>query len=142
PADEKFVLVAADSGRRFQWMTYASGAQVDSLLMALEHSASIGREMFKQTPEPPFDTPVTVVHIPRPAYPGGLAISGRVGRVWMQYVVAEDGRPREGSFRPLLTDDLRFTNAAIHALRRGRFKPALRRGQPVAQRVFQVIEFR
>jgi Gram-negative bacterial TonB protein C-terminal len=141
-ADEKFVLVATDSSRGIRWMSYASRAQVDDLTTVLERIASIGRDVFVEGVEPDPDTPVEVIDIPGPFYPGGLAEPDRVGRVWMQFVVGEDGRPREGSFKPLLADDPEFTKATIHALSRARFKPALRNGQPVSQRVFQVVEFR
>jgi protein TonB len=140
-AEEEFALAAIDSGSDTKWMTFASRAQVDTLVTALERTAIAGRAVFSAA-EPEPDTPVTVVSIPRPAYPGALATIGGVGRVWMQFVVGPDGRAREESFRSLLADDPRFTSAAVRALRRGRFKPATRNGQPVAQRVFQVIEFR
>jgi hypothetical protein len=138
---EEFALAAIDSVSETRWMTFASKPQVDTLLTALERTAIAGRAVFNAAETEP-DTPVGVVSIPRPVYPGALAAARGVGRVWMQFVVGPDGRAREQSFRPLLTDDPRFTSAAIYALRRGRFKPATREGRPASQRVFQVIEFR
>jgi hypothetical protein len=140
--EKTFYLVASDSTRRTQWKTFASSAQVDSLLTALERTARAGQATFDPAAEPEPDTPVSVVFQPRPAYPGELASKRRIGRVWMQYVVGADGRAQPGSFRPLLTDDSLFTHAAIRALLRGRYKPAYANGQPVPQRVFQAIIFR
>jgi TonB family protein len=146
--DQAYVLVVSDARSHTQWKTFASSVQVDSMLSSLQSAAMESRLHF--TSEDPgvaieedsVDTPVRVVAISTPEYPRELASKRRVGRVWMMYVVGPDGRAVERSFRPLLSDDPLFTRAALEALRHAKYKPALRNGKPVAQRVFQVITFR
>jgi hypothetical protein len=146
---QAFVLVVSDSESHTQWKTFASPAQVDALLSALESAAMQSRVRFAQgdradiaDAEDSVDTPVHVVAIPRPKYPPQLSSRGLIGRVWMMYVVGANGRAEPGSFRPLLADDPLFTRAAIEALVHGKYHPARLNGQPVPRRVFQVITFR
>ncbi len=147
-ADDKFVLLVSDSAKNVRWKSVVSSSDVRIFLKALEETARDSREgaptaLRWSTPadEEP-DTPVKIVSQPRPAFPQRLASRGRVGRVWMSYVVNADGRVDQESFFPLLSDDSLFTKAATDALRRGRFRAAIREGQPVPHRVFQVILFR
>jgi len=144
-ADRSFILLVSDSGSRTHWKAFASAAQVDTLLTALEVTAISGQaeasgwnDLACQDP----DTPVRIVSQPVPPYPSRLAHGGAVGRVWMTYVVGADGRPEPESFSALLSDDSLFTWSALDALRRSRFKPARTDGQPVRQRVFQAVVFR
>lgn len=144
-AERSFILLVSDSTSRTHWKSFASAAQVDSLLTALELSAVASQFGGKgwdiwdcEDPE----IPVRIVSQPRPAYPPRLAEMDRIGRVWVTYVVGADGRPYQESFLPLLSDDSLFATAAIVALRRSRFKPARNDGQPVHQRVFQAVVFR
>jgi hypothetical protein len=146
-AKDRFVFLVSDSGSHTHWKSFASSAEVNALLAALEHTAIVTREGTHAVGWNTFadedpDTPVSIVSQPRPIYPAALASRGRVGRVWMTYVVGADGRPDQESFLPLLSDDSLFTKAAIQALLRSRFRAAHSAGQPVAQRVFQVIMFR
>ena len=69
----------------------------------------------------------------------GRAHPDPFGRVVQQ---PPDGRPEPDSFQTLLSDDSLFTQSAIETLRRSKFRPARRHGQPVRRRVFQVITFR
>jgi hypothetical protein len=147
--EEALVLVVSDARAHTQWKTFASPAQVDALLDALQGAAMESRLWFAPgdltgaaSSEDSADTPVRVVAIPRPDYPLELSFKGRIGRVWMMYVVGADGRAEPGSFRPLLADDPLFTRAAIAALADGKYEPARLNGHPVPQRVFQVITFR
>jgi hypothetical protein len=137
-----FVLVAADSAPRVQWKAFASAEQVESFLTALEKTAMATREIFKPIAEPEPEIPVSIVTVPMPKYPATLASRGRIGRVWMQYVVGADGRAQSESFRPLLTDHPLFTQAAVAAILQGRFKPARLKGKPIPARVFQAVVFR
>jgi hypothetical protein len=145
-ARTQFVLFMSDSARDTHWKSFASSAQVGEFLTALEATARDSREgahaawMTSADVDP--DTPVSVVSQPRPAYPGGLALRNRIGRVWMSFVVTAEGRADRATFFPVLSDDSLFTEAAIQALLRGRYRPAVLHGQPVPLRVFQVIEFR
>ena len=144
-ADRSFILLVSDSTSRTHWKSFASAAQVDSLLKVLELSAVssqfIGKSWDVWACEDP-ETPVRIVSQPSPDYPLRLAGMGRIGRVWVTYVVGADGRPYQESFLPLLSDDSLFASSAIAALRRSRFKPARNGGQPVHQRVFQAVVFR
>jgi hypothetical protein len=147
-ANETLVFLVSDSSSHTQWKTFASPAQLDTLLMALDAAARdrqpswdpnspAGRAM-----EDSVDVPVRVVFQPEPKFPGHFAATSREGRVWMSYVIDSTGRRETGSLRPLLSDDPLFTQSAIDALMHSKFKPALRGGRPVRQRVFQVIQFR
>jgi hypothetical protein len=143
------VFVVSDSGSHTHWKTFASPAQVDTLLSALESTARESLVRFASgdparaaDAEDSVDTPVHVVAIPRPKYPPELMMKGRVGRVWMMYIVGADGRAEPGSFRPLLADDPRFTRSAIVALVHAKYQPARLNGHPVPRRVFQVVTFR
>jgi len=60
----------------------------------------------------------------------------------MSFVVSERGRAEQNSFVPVLSDDSLFTEAAIEAILRARYQPAIVNGEPVPLRVFQVILFR
>jgi hypothetical protein len=142
----ELILFASDSSKDVHWKSFASAAEVGEFLTALEATARDSREgahaawMTLADVDP--DTPVSVVSQPRPAYPGGLALRNRIGRVWMSYVVTAEGRADQATFFPLLSDDSLFTESAIRALVRGRYRPAMLHGQSVPLRVFQVIEFR
>ena len=146
-AKTRFVLLVSDSANDIRWKSFASGAQVDSLLAALEATAMASREpsraaVWNTLADRDPDTPVNVVSQPRPVYPPALASRGRAGRVWISFIVTAEGRPDQESFFPLLSDDPRFTDAATKALIRGRYRPAVLDGQPVPLRVFQAILFR
>ncbi len=149
-ADEPFILVVSDSSSHTHWKTFASPAQVDTLLAALESTAMSSRtrsSLGDSTTAPgvddgAVDTPVSIISMHRPVYPGALAGNRRIGRVWMEYTVGVDGRAEERSFRPLLSDDSLFTRAAVRALLRAKYSPARLHGKPIRQRVFQVITFR
>jgi hypothetical protein len=146
--EETFLLAVSDSASNTRWKTFASPGQVDTLLIALEHTATRSWAMApasdSSSPAEPEDVeiPVRILSIPRLKYPPQLSSKGRIGRVWMTYWVGINGRAEEGSLRPLLSDDPLFTRAAIEALRHGKYQPARRRGQPVRHRVFQVVTFR
>ena len=148
PPDEAIIFLVSDTASHTQWKSFTSAARLDSLLTAVE---AVARER-QPTWSPAstsaassahsVDVPVEVVFQPKPTFPGTLAGKGREGRVWMSYAVDSTGRTVSGSMRPLLSDDLLFTQAAIDALMHSKFKPALRGGRPVRQQVFQVIQFR
>lgn len=146
-AKERLVFVVSDSGSSTHWRSFASVADVNVLLGALESVAFASRDGAHAAgwdipgEEDP-DEGVSAVSQPRPVYPSGLATMGRVGRVWMTYVVSAEGRPQRESFVPVLSDDSLFTQAAIEALLRGRYRAAVSNGQPVPLRVFQAILFR
>ncbi len=146
-AETRFILLVSDSAEDIRWKSFASAAQVDSLLTALEAAATASREpsraaVWNALADREPDTPVHVVSQPRPVFPPALASRRRAGRVWMSYIITAEGRADRSSFFPLLSDEPRFTEAAIQALRRGRYRPAVLNGQPVPQRVFQAILFR
>ena len=75
-------------------------------------------------------------------YPEGLRRAGVSGSVLLQYVVQSNGRMDAGSVRVRSSTHPGFVVAAMEALRRARFSPARRKGQPVAVLVQQTIRFR
>ena len=146
--DRRFVLVVSDSSEKIHYKTFASSAQLDDLARAVEASAELGRQRspVKDTTAltedmPAMDTPVELRHVGQLKYPLELWRQGRVGRVWMQYVVNAEGRVEEGSFQTVLSDDQRFTDSVVRLLRETTFQPATAHGVPVRQRVFQVFSF-
>ena len=147
---ERFILAVSDSTSNTHWRAWASASQVDSLVTAFEIAAEHARKIqvipdstqALTEDDPAIESPVYPEFIPAPEYPRELRRKGRTGRVWLEYIVGANGRAEEGSFRALLSDDERFTRAAVQALYRARFKPARSGGAPVRQRVFQVITFR
>ena len=145
--ETQFVLIVSDSAGGVRWKSFASSAQVDELLNALEATARDSRAgrrltLWDTLPGQDPDTPVSIVSQPTPAYPAQLGSRGRIGRVWMMYVVSREGSVEPGSFFPLLSDDSLFTESATRALLKGRFNPAMTNGKPVPQLVFQAIVFR
>jgi TonB family protein len=147
---EQYILAVSDSTSNTHWRAFASAPQVDSLVAAFEFGAEHARTI-QIVPDstraiteddPSLESPVYPEFVPKLEYPRELRRHGRNGRVWLEYVVGANGRAEEGSFRALLSDDERFTRAAVQALYRAKFKPARSGGVPIRQRVFQVITFR
>ena len=86
------------------------------------------------------DSGPIAVHSPSPAYPRRSLRQGEAGEVVVQALVGSDGRPRQvevarsSSHRAL-------DQAAVRAVRRWRFQPAMRQGEPVAQVVQIPVAF-
>jgi protein TonB len=70
-----------------------------------------------------------------PAYPEALRSAGIEGKVLVEFVVDERGRPVQGSIRVVQSDNDLFTNAVKVALGRLRFTPAEVGGKKVSQLV-------
>ncbi|MES2124268.1 MAG: TonB family protein [Gemmatimonadota bacterium] len=78
---------------------------------------------------------------PAPEYPRVLAQSGIAGEVTLQYIVGADGSVEAASIVVIGATRPEFGVAATEAIRRARFAPARRRGQPVRQLVRQLVRF-
>jgi TonB family protein len=76
-----------------------------------------------------------------PAYPPELIAKGVQGMVQAIYVVDTTGRVDTTSIEVLTSDHPQFTQSVREALDHMRFRPALRGGQPVRQRVQQKFRF-
>jgi TonB family protein len=76
-----------------------------------------------------------------PAYPPELVAKGVSGMVQAIYVVDTTGRVDTASIEVVTSDHPRFTQSVREALDHMRFRPALRAGQPVRQRVQQRFRF-
>ncbi|HKU60406.1 MAG TPA: energy transducer TonB [Gemmatimonadales bacterium] len=76
-----------------------------------------------------------------PAYPPDLIQKGVEGMVQAIYVVDTTGRVDTASVEVVLSDDPKFTQSVREALDHMRFRPALRGGRPVRQRVQQKFRF-
>jgi TonB family protein len=76
-----------------------------------------------------------------PAYPPELIAKGVQGMVQAIYVVDTTGRVDTTSIEVLASDHPQFTQSVREALDHMRFRPALRGGQPVRQRVQQKFRF-
>jgi TonB family protein len=76
-----------------------------------------------------------------PAYPPELVAKGVQGMVQAIYVVDTTGRVDTTSIEVLASDHPQFTQSVREALDHMRFRPALRGGQPVRQRVQRKFRF-
>lgn len=76
-----------------------------------------------------------------PAYPPQLIAKGVEGMVQAMYVVDTTGRVDTTSIEVVASDDPQFTRSVREALDHMRFRPALRGGRPVRQRVQQKFRF-
>jgi protein TonB len=70
-----------------------------------------------------------------PAYPEGLRSAGIEGKVMVEFIVDELGRPVQGSIRVVQSDNDLFADAVRVALGRLRFTPAEVGGKKVSQLV-------
>ena len=92
--------------------------------------------------EAQLDDPVQPISIPTPRYPPVLQSAGIAGGVDLQYVVDTTGHAEPNSFKVLKTTHPAFVEPAEEAIRKGVFKPAKFKGQPVRQLVQQRITFK
>jgi TonB family protein len=76
-----------------------------------------------------------------PLYPERLSRAGVAGSVRVEYVVLLSGRVDSASVRVIASTEPAFTTSVISALLSASFKPARRRGRPVAVLVQQTIRF-
>ncbi|MBM3874847.1 MAG: TonB family protein [Verrucomicrobia bacterium] len=77
----------------------------------------------------PVSTPPTVIFQQRPVYPESMHASGMRGEVVVDFIVDREGRVRD----PVVSRSLNpaFDVSAIEAVKKWRFVPGMRAGQPV-----------
>lgn len=75
------------------------------------------------------DTPIRRLFAPRPAYPIEALVAGKSGEVIIEFVVGEDGVPREP--RIVETTYIAFAQAVEGAIGLWRYSPALSGARPV-----------
>jgi protein TonB len=93
------------------------------------------------SPPPATQTALRPVSIVRPDYPPSSRRLGIEGTVRVRVLVGADGRPREVTVKQGI-GDAALDEAALLAVRRWRFEPARRNGEPVAATVVVPIQFR
>jgi protein TonB len=86
-----------------------------------------------------FDTPPKPLDLVSPVYPPSLKQQGTAGNVLVSFTVDTRGRVQEVEVREATNGE--FETAAVAAVRKWRFKPALRDGEPVAVRISQRLNF-
>lgn len=86
------------------------------------------------------DTGPVPVHSPPPVYPRRSLRQGESGEVLLEVLVGADGRPRQVDIARS-SSHRALDHAAVSAVRRWRFQPAMRQGQPVAQVVQIPVAF-
>lgn len=86
------------------------------------------------------DSQPVPVRQPQPSYPRRALRQGLSGEVLVRAVVGTDGRPRQVEVARSSSHRV-LDQAAVQAVRRWRFQPAMRHGQPVAQTVHVPINF-
>lgn len=74
-------------------------------------------------------------------YPPLLRDAGTTGRTTVELIIGADGRVQPGSVRVKESSNPAFNQAAIRAIERFRFTPAMYRGHPVAVLVTLPIEW-
>jgi TonB family protein len=95
--------------------------------------------------QPPFAKKITQGTPPKPisqrppVYPPAMLSSGLIGEVAVEFTVDPEGRITEVSV--LESNNPGFNEAAIEAVRKWKFKPALMEGKAVATKAKQVIVF-
>lgn len=75
-----------------------------------------------------------------PSYPADARLSGREGQVVVELIIDEEGRAHDARVVKGLSETL--DAAALEAVSAWRFKPALRRGEPVRVLFRVTVEFR
>lgn len=113
---------------------------------ALSKGASMGNSTPNTAPEPlmEFQVERAATQIPGTGnirYPDKLRAAGVEGEVLAQFVVTEDGRYLDGSFKVVKSNDVLFDEAVRNALPNMRFRPALVGGKPVRQMLEQPFTF-
>jgi TonB family protein len=68
-------------------------------------------------------------HTPQPNYPESERMARHEGMVTLTLVVGSDGAPRDVAVSGALSPDL--DQAAVDAVKRWRFKPAIKDGKPI-----------
>lgn len=87
------------------------------------------------------DRPVEPVRFERPVFPPSLRETTVCGWANLGYIVGREGRVERASVVVLRASHPEFGRAASTAILGSVFKPALRRGEPVRQRVVQRVSF-
>ena len=138
-------LVRPGEGWRLREQTYGARAGRGG-------SGARGQLAFGPVPKLRLDTAFSVLEVDRtverfessaaPVYPPDLLALGAEGSVHATYVVDTAGSVDTSTIRVLGSDDARFTESVLTALRGMRFRPARRRGAVVRQLVEQHFHFR
>lgn len=87
------------------------------------------------------DRAAAVLSIPEPLYPDSLLSAGITGSTVIEFIVEADGKLNRESIGVLSTTHIEFADAARTAVLEGRFAPALKSGQSVAQIVHLPVTF-
>jgi protein TonB len=86
-----------------------------------------------------FDTPPKPLDLVPPQYPHSLRMQGTEGNVVVAFTVNTRGRVQDVEVWEATNSE--FGTAAVAAVRKWRFKPALRSGEPVEVRISQQLAF-
>jgi TonB family protein len=158
--------LAAASGDDLPPGSLALSLEVESLRDELQAGLAAAREAMKQMPRPspparepgaapdeetsgepvaPIDvtegvTPPQLLEKITPSYPENARLSGLDGRVVLRAVIDTEGNVRNVSV--LRSDDPVFDQAAIDAVERWKYAPALQDGRPVAVNFTVVVQFK
>jgi hypothetical protein len=130
---ERWLSVADSVGG---WRLEMTEQQADSLLRIVLNLGSLSRiDSTASTALDADQVEVPVRTLRQPKFPP----RGVFGRVLVQFVVDADGRADPESLVAYIASDSSLVPDALRTIRESRFQPALRAGQPVRQRVQQLI---
>lgn len=84
------------------------------------------------------EAPEPIVRI-APAYPAGLKRKGLQGRVWILFIISENGIPSRA--RVVESPHPEFSSSALKAIQQWKFKPGKKNGKSVKTRVKMPLAF-
>lgn len=142
--DERAAMLAdeGDTGTPSPSAAPAEGTQIAENPAASPTAAA--KMQLHDTPSAPversaFDTPPKPLDIVAPEYPAAMKLQGETGHVAVAFTIDVKGRVHDVQVRD--ATNAAFENAAVAAVRKWRFKPALRDGKPVEVRIAQQLKF-
>lgn len=144
----QFLMVYRDSVSHTEWTAYSREDQLRDLLHALDEIASLSRYDPELAVRADSASGLPDSHelqqMPKLVSMQRLALPSRLeqeGRVWVRYVVDQDGRVDPGSIHIMLSDGPLLTDAVRKALATAVYQPGRAAGVAVRVLCFQVFSF-
>lgn len=106
-------------------------------VVSFELSEGLGEDLIFEVHD--LDEPPEPIIRIAPSYPAALKRKGMQGRVWLLFIISEDGIP--GKARVVESPDPQFSDAALKAIVKWKFKPGKKDGKAVRTRVRLPLAF-
>jgi TonB family protein len=120
--------------------------RTESLVPGMATTRALNEQLTRAKQQRDFETNVVQaaalkrVREAAPAYPREAQRQGVEGWVDVEFTIAPDGSTRDLVVRSAERGDV-FEEAALDSVRRWRFEPVMRNGEPVAQRAVLRVRF-